>query len=133
VRKNAPACNRMLDQTFKFALIVRKGSAIKGSSRTKAQRRKVKTRTQICFASLRENFLQENKKSGRPPLLVERVDELSFHHAFIGPLDLNAQFLELAVKRGSCETQDVSAFFYIAGGAFEGLHDRFTLNLLHWH
>jgi hypothetical protein len=27
----------------------------------------------------------------------------------------------------------VSAFFYIAGGAFEGLHDRFTLNLLHRH
>ena len=64
---------------------------------------------------------------------VQRIDELSFHHAFIGAIDLNAQFLELAVKRGPCETQDVSAFFYIAGGAFEGLHDRFTLNLLHRH
>ena len=64
---------------------------------------------------------------------VQRIDELSFHHAFIGPIDLNAQFLELAVKRGPREMQDLSAFFYIAGGAFEGLHDRFTLNLRHRH
>ena len=64
---------------------------------------------------------------------VQWIDELSFHHAFIGPLDLNAEFLELAVKRGSCETQDVGAFFYIAAGAFECLHDRFTLNLPHRH
>src|SRR6185295_15854026 len=84
-------------------------------------------------APLRENSVQENKKTERPPLLVQRVNELSFHHALIGPLDLNAKFLELAVKRGSRETQDVSAFFYIAGGAFEGLHNRFTLNLLHRH
>ena len=64
---------------------------------------------------------------------VQWIDELSFHHAFIGPLDLNAKFLELAVKRGSCETQDVGAFFYIAARAFECLHDRFTLNLPHRH
>src|SRR6185503_20542337 len=64
---------------------------------------------------------------------VQWIDELSFHHAFIGPLYLNAEFLELAVKRGSCETQDVGAFFYIAGGAFECLHNRFTLNLPHRH
>ena len=71
------------------------------------------------FASLREE------------LQCRGLEELSFHQGFIGPLDLNAKFLELAVKRGSCETQDVSAFFYVAGGAFEGLPDRFTLNLLH--
>ena len=64
---------------------------------------------------------------------MQWIDELSFHHAFIGPLDLNAEFLELAVKRGSCETQDVGAFFYIAARAFECLHDRFTLNLPHRH
>ena len=64
---------------------------------------------------------------------MQGVDELSFHHAFIASLDLNAKFLELAVKRGSCESQDVSAFFYIAGGAFEGLHDCCTLNLPHRH
>jgi hypothetical protein len=73
------------------------------------------------FASLREE------------LQCRGLVELSFHQGFIGPLDLNAKFLELAVKRGSCETQDVSAFFYVAGGAFEGLSDRFTLNLLHRH
>ena len=70
---------------------------------------------------------------GPGPELRRGLEELSFHQGFIGPLDLNAKFLELAVKRGSCETQDVSAFFYVAGGAFEGLSDRFTLNLLHRH
>src|SRR6476646_11292909 len=86
------------------------------------------------FKSLRENFVWDKEDvRERPPLLVQRVDELSFHHAFIASLDLNPKFLELAVKRGSCETQDVSAFFYITGGPFEGLHDRFTLTLLHRH
>ena len=64
---------------------------------------------------------------------VQRIDELSFHHAFIGPNDLNAQLLELAIKRGPREMQDLSAFLYVAAGAFESLHDRFTLNLRHRH
>ena len=64
---------------------------------------------------------------------MQWIDELSFHHAFIGPLDLNAEFLELAVKRRPRETQDLSAFLYVAGGSFESLHDRFTLNLCHRH
>ena len=64
---------------------------------------------------------------------VQRIDELSFHHAFIGPNDLNAQLLELAIKRGPREMQDLSAFLYVAAGAFEGLHDRFALNLCHRH
>jgi len=69
----------------------------------------------------------------REELQCRGLEELSFHQGFVGPPDLNAKFLELAIKRGSCETQDVSAFFYVAGGAFEGLPDRFTLNLLHRH
>ena len=85
----------------------------------KAQKRKAVLGQFSFFASLRE----EPQCRG--------LEELSFHQAFIGPLDLNAKFLELAVERGSCETQDVSAFFYVAGGAFEGLPDRFTLNLHH--
>ena len=75
----------------------------------------------LFFSSLREE------------LQCRGLEELSFHQSFIGPINPNAKFLELAVKRGSCETQDVSAFFYVAGGAFEGLSDRFTLNLLHRH
>ena len=88
-----------------------------------AKRRNAKQLGSIFFffASLREE------------LQCSGLEELSFHQGFIGPLDLNAKFLELAVKRGSCETQDVSAFFDIAGGAFEGLHDCFTLNLPHRH
>ena len=81
-------------------------------------------------SSLGVNFLFS---SLREELQCRGLEELSFHQGFIGPLDLNAKFLELTVKRGSCETQDVSAFFYVAGGAFEGLSDRFTLNLLHRH
>ena len=107
---------------------------IKGSSRTKGAKTESENKNCICFASCAfARALSGKLKSERPPLLVQRVNELSFHHAFIGSLDPNAKFLELAVKRGSCETQDVSAFFYVAGGAFEGLPDRFTLNLPHRH
>ena len=107
------ACNGMLDETFNLALIVRNG--FHGHARMSVL---LSPGPELSFCARTS---------------VQTVDEFSFHQAFIGPLDLNAQFLELAVKRGSRETQDVSAFFYVAGGAFEGLSDRFTLNLLHRH
>ena len=104
----------------KFTTETHCGAATKCTSPAKRRNAK-QSWVNFLFSSLREE------------LQCRGLEELSFHQGFIGPLDLNAKFLELAVKRGSCETQDVSAFFYVAGGVFEGLSDRFTLNLLHRH
>lgn len=96
-------------------------------SHAEAQRRKVRTKSFLCtFAP--ESLLE------RQAFLQRRAGpELPLQRAFIGPLDLNAKFLELAVKRGPRETKNLCAFLYVTAGALKGLLDRFTLNLRHRH
>src|SRR5688572_29858878 len=96
------------------------------TQRRKDAKREVEIQDLLCvFAPLHETLLKEKRTHelayGGPelswPSSAQRVDQLPLHHAFIGPVDLNAQFLELAVKRGPRETKNLCAFLYVAAGA----------------
>ena len=63
--------------------------------------------------------------------ISRRVFDLLFRHAIAWSLDLYPKLLELPVKGRSRKLENLSAFPDVTGGAFECLHDCFTLDLLH--